>query len=225
MIQKNASYTISCKCGKSIKVEKELKEAESQKWVIEHSCYSTNIDTKKNVSNNSQKNYVRRKLVKYKRLYHVALRIEALIVERALQKLNKSTLEAIFPKSYVRIVGRGAFKTVYLFRSNRNEVVLKIGQKKFIDRDYQATTNARSKPGLKKHVLKYYWRTDHVLCQKFLSIEPVEAQLKEVKKKARKAGFSDFRLANMRIDKRGVLKAIDLSVSKCFRGEASGNER
>jgi hypothetical protein len=44
MIKKNESWTISCKCGKSITVIKSLKEAEDQKWEINRTCHSNYIE-------------------------------------------------------------------------------------------------------------------------------------------------------------------------------------
>ena len=42
-INKTVSYTIRCKCGASITIEK-TKEAESKGWQIVKSCYSTDVE-------------------------------------------------------------------------------------------------------------------------------------------------------------------------------------
>ena len=78
----------------------------------------------------------------------------------------------------------------------------------WVAKDFRITHEAHKL--MRKHVLKYYWATKHVMCQKYLSEKPSESQVKFMKKLAKKYGFRDFRQANVRVDKRGIPKAIDV---------------
>ncbi len=119
----------------------------------------------------------------------------------------------LFPKS--EHLGKGAFKTAILIRSNGKKFVLKISERRNLGKDF--TAYRRIPETLRnRYVAKTYWATKHCLLQKWAKqtkISKKDPQLLELKKKLKSYGLTDIRPANVGfID--GHLKAIDISLKK-----------
>lgn len=107
----------------------------------------------------------------------------------------------------VKVLGRGGFKVSYLIRASKNFVVLKVGRSQSVEKDYEEMVYARTTP-LKRHTLRYYWKTEHCMLQRYALGVPEEDTIQRLKKKGRKFGIRDIRKANM-----GRTKIFDLTVS------------
>jgi hypothetical protein len=142
--------------------------------------------------------------VKHKTLHEKALFIDWFVdryrcVKRRTkfpQKEVRQLIEWLFKKG--TYLGRGDNKAVYRVTNNARDLVLKIGQKYYIDYDDKVYKNLPKKIR-NRYFAKIYWRTKYTLLQKYGKTTRVSGEeLKKLKEIGKKYAMWDIRQANIR---------------------------
>jgi len=136
-------------------------------------------------------------MIRYKKLHDVAQRFETWLSLRERKRMpNRNHIEQFFCLNLVSLeyIGRGAFKNCYRISKYKQPLVLKIGRR--IAVDCETINDARSR-GMKRHVAKVYWHTEHCMLQKGATGEATPEQIKKLKGKAWRRGLVDVRKANV----------------------------
>lgn len=155
--------------------------------------------------------------MKYKQIYDMAIKIDNYIDEHfATGKKNlpdykklMALMENLYTGHIIGVVGRGAYKTCYQIKSQKKEIALKIGTQKYVDRDHEIIATAR-KVGLKRHTVKYFWKTKYCMIQRFYPEKPSSEEIAKLKLTFKSKGYTDIRRANVCIAN-GHAKAFDVS--------------
>lgn len=149
--------------------------------------------------------------MKHKKIYNTALEFEEWFNERGSKRIPHRNHVISFLKencNFVRVLNRGRFKTAYLIKQNKNLLVLKIGRN--IEKDCGIIDRARTS-GLKRYVLKYYWKTQHCMLQKYAGEQPDLNEMLHLRRIAKKKGFWDVRVQNTGRLPNGRTVIFDLS--------------
>jgi hypothetical protein len=142
------------------------------------------------------------------------------MIEAYMRAQNRSTfphgavgkiLRFVFPGS--RLLGRGAYKSVYRVGSNVRDLALKTSNAKNIR--VEGHVYKRLPPGVRNWYFgKIYWATKYCLLQKYGTRGRIPSgRLEKLKEIARRYGLTDVRPGNIRrIGK--VFKIIDANPSR-----------
>jgi hypothetical protein len=122
------------------------------------------------------------------------------------QKEVRQLIEWLFKKG--TYLGRGDNKTVYRVTNKARDLVLKIGQKYYIDYDDKVYKRLPRKIR-NRYFAKIYWRTKYALLQKYGKSARVSGkEMEKLKAIGKKYGMWDIRRANIR-NIQGSSKIVD----------------
>ena len=141
--------------------------------------------------------------MKYKKLYNIARTIKK-------KNLHKNTVLKLLDKFKPKYIGRGAFKRCFKVKSNKRNLVFKIGNIKDDFIHYQKAKNKR-----KTKYAKIYWVTNYCLLQKLCITNKLysKEEFLNLKNAWKQNGYVDIRPANVgKINNK--LYAFDIIKSK-----------
>ena len=123
--------------------------------------------------------------MRYKRLLKIAKKIDTQ------HRIKSSKIIQMLGRD-AKFIGRGRYKRAFLVRSNKKQLILKVGAVygdalPFIDMKGKRVTK----------FAKIYWMTKHCLLQKYCDKKVTWGAITEVRKAWKKAGYNDIKPANM----------------------------